>query len=644
MNVSANVSGNPPWSLLNVTNISNSSSPSNDESSFRSNGSQFQFVYNISSDSFACPNLSTCNNSLPPIVVDDADNSLWAVGVVFVILASFLSTLGILTQKRAHSISNKCLQLSVWSSGLSGMVAGAVLDLAAFGFAAQSLLAPLGGTTIVFNALLSPFFLGEKLFPTDLIATGIILLGCTFTVVFGDQAKQDFPVETLIEYYQRWDVVLYFLVVAFCLLATFSILYTWERPYRLYLKECEEHYPNNCDGKAHKVSDPSDVMWMGGRELKVTASSKIPQPSSDDESEMTISISATEVSINREAFSASLMQSPLLSTAPTRESKRARPDAFSHTPKIPAMEHREPTKCCIEPIAEVDKGQEMHVMTEEESVSSDTDAEGKGLLDFLPPERHMAHAFLYAALSGTVGAQSVLFGKTVAEFIKNPSSAFGSYELYIVLLLMIFTLILQLRFLNLGLCYHPALLVVPIYQTFWVVVSIMGGGIYFKEFQHFDAKSGIMFGVGVMIAIGGVHFLTYYRAKYEVGSHDSEDQSSSDSGGNIEDCESENKESAEKSGEQCDSGVEESVEVPEDECNQHSQSDQLEGSQQKRPHPTRVKKVGQKGNSSSQSTAGKRSGRSRAPGLEKVEEYMPSHTRFQNGAKQEDQEVFVVSL
>jgi len=57
------------------------------------------------------------------------------------------------------------------------MAIGAVLDLVAFGFAAQSLLAPLGGSTIVFNALLSPCFLKEKLFRTDIYATVIILLG-----------------------------------------------------------------------------------------------------------------------------------------------------------------------------------------------------------------------------------------------------------------------------------------------------------------------------------------------------------------------------------------------------------------------------------------------------------------------------------
>jgi len=149
------------------------------------------------------------------------------------------------------------------------------------------------------------------------------------------------------------------------------------------------------------------------------------------------------------------------------------------------------------------------------SADLDPDRPGRELLEFIPQQWHTLHAVLYAGMAGTVGAQSVLFGKTVAEFIKNAGDAFTSYQFYIVLLLMCFTLFLQLRFLNMGLCYHPALLIVPIYQTFWVIVSIFGGGVYFKEFQTFDAVGAAMFATGVLIALGGIFLLTTFRTKYE---------------------------------------------------------------------------------------------------------------------------------
>ena len=67
-----------------------------------------------------------------------------------------------------------------------------------------------------------------------------------------------------------------------------------------------------------------------------------------------------------------------------------------------------------------------------------------------------------------------------------------------------------------GLCYHDALLIVPIYQTFWVLVSIIGGGVYFKEIQTFTATSGPLFLVGVLIGLAGIYILTYYRSKQGV--------------------------------------------------------------------------------------------------------------------------------
>jgi len=123
----------------------------------------------------------------------------------------------------------------------------------------------------------------------------------------------------------------------------------------------------------------------------------------------------------------------------------------------------------------------------------------------------MVHAFLYAAVAGTVGAQSVLFGKTLAEFMKSPGDALTSIPLYLVLICMVCTLVMQLKFLNGGLVHHEALLVVPIYQTFWVMVSIIPGGVYFKEFMSFSAITGLLFGGGVAIALSGIYMLTYYR-------------------------------------------------------------------------------------------------------------------------------------
>ena len=45
------------------------------------------------------------------------------------------------------------------------------MDFVAFGFASASLIAPLGSVTLICNAVMSPYLLGEKITRADIIAT-----------------------------------------------------------------------------------------------------------------------------------------------------------------------------------------------------------------------------------------------------------------------------------------------------------------------------------------------------------------------------------------------------------------------------------------------------------------------------------------
>ena len=90
------------------------------------------------------------------------------------------------------------------------------------------------------------------------------------------------------------------------------------------------------------------------------------------------------------------------------------------------------------------------------------------------------HRLSYAALSGIVGAQSVLFAKTVAELFvasfAGEGVLFEFYGTYLVLLGMFSTISLQIYWLNCGLAKWDALYNVPIFQAFWTMCSVIGGG------------------------------------------------------------------------------------------------------------------------------------------------------------------------
>ncbi|RLN53781.1 hypothetical protein BBJ28_00005075 [Nothophytophthora sp. Chile5] len=117
------------------------------------------------------------------------------------------------------------------------------------------------------------------------------------------------------------------------------------------------------------------------------------------------------------------------------------------------------------------------------------------------------HPVSYPALSGIFGAQSVLFAKSVAELMKttiegdNQFVTFGAYAIAFSMFACVF---LQIHWLAHGLQHFDAVFVVPVFQCFFISVSIFGGGVYFKEFARMKPLALAMFSLGAAITLGGV--------------------------------------------------------------------------------------------------------------------------------------------
>ena len=123
------------------------------------------------------------------------------------------------------------------------------------------------------------------------------------------------------------------------------------------------------------------------------------------------------------------------------------------------------------------------------------------------------HRFVIAAISGTMGAQNVLFAKSVStlvvkSFQNGGRVLFGYWETYLLLAGLFSTIYFQLRWLNSGLKRFSALYVAPTFQAFWITVSVMGGLIVYKEFDDMLLWQKIVFPLGVILTILGVFYLT----------------------------------------------------------------------------------------------------------------------------------------
>ena len=125
--------------------------------------------------------------------------------------------------------------------------------------------------------------------------------------------------------------------------------------------------------------------------------------------------------------------------------------------------------------------------------------------------------FGYSFLSGLLGGQSIIFAKTVIELVKVTFfgkdqgiiyMCFASIDFYIYLLSMIAVLVAQTNVLNFGLKYFEAIKIVPVFITFYQIFGVIGGGLYYEEFNEFELKHWILFPVGCFISFCGIYILS----------------------------------------------------------------------------------------------------------------------------------------
>lgn len=135
-------------------------------------------------------------------------NPVWAVGVALEAAASF-----------AGCIGKQCLRYAALSQNNSFYVIGVVLvaiidpmfDLSAYTFAAQSIIAPCAGMVVVWNVLLAPLLLKEKLTRGRVIATSVVAVGTVGTGLFGSHVEIDYTLDDYLYLFWREAAIYYYI-------------------------------------------------------------------------------------------------------------------------------------------------------------------------------------------------------------------------------------------------------------------------------------------------------------------------------------------------------------------------------------------------------------------------------------------------
>jgi len=104
----------------------------------------------------------------------------------------------------------------------------------------------------------------------------------------------------------------------------------------------------------------------------------------------------------------------------------------------------------------------------------------------------------------------MLQAKCLSELLRMTAS--GSNQMlnpftYGVIFVYIIATVFWLFRMNEALQRYDGLFIIPVLQVFWLVFTIVSGGIYFQEFHHFSQTQMIGFISGVLVVFLGVYLL-----------------------------------------------------------------------------------------------------------------------------------------
>ncbi|EQC33386.1 hypothetical protein SDRG_08903 [Saprolegnia diclina VS20] len=156
-----------------------------------------------------------------------------------------------------------------------------------------------------------------------------------------------------------------------------------------------------------------------------------------------------------------------------------------------------------------------------------SDVEEKGLLKetkILTSQKHTLvidkHLPLYwAAISGTIGAQSVLLAKCVMELIfmsLEGDNQFRYIGTWILVAGMVASLLTQTHALNKATMAGDTMSTFPVFQAFWIGMSNISGIVFFQQAHSFTMAQWIMFPSALLLVMVGIVLV----AKHEkMGNH-----------------------------------------------------------------------------------------------------------------------------
>jgi multidrug transporter EmrE-like cation transporter len=392
------------------------------------------------------------------------------IGGAIAVVSSFLSIFGVNLQKYSHdreelrAVQRPYTMRPIWWVGMICVVAASLGDFLALGFAPQTLVASLGGgSTILGNCLMSHFWLKQSLYLTDIMGVAFVSLGVIVLTAASEEDEGHYQMDQIYGLMENATFILYALVIT-----TFVMT--------LYMRARRSKAPALRVASTDKEDAKVDDVQEKKREL---AAKKDQQKNAEE------SPALDEPETRTRGALMSPFPSPIFG------------DHLSLSPmgkRLPGEEddHLEEIELSSLKIGKYDESEiEKHTL----------------IIDPKLP-------LYWAAISGTIGGQSVLLAKCVVELISSTVSGdnqFQYFGTYVLCAGMALTLLTQTHTLNLATMSGDTMSSYPVFQGFWITMSNISGVVFFQQAHNFTRMQWIMFPTAICLVAVGIFLVSKHE-------------------------------------------------------------------------------------------------------------------------------------
>jgi uncharacterized membrane protein len=123
-------------------------------------------------------------------------------------------------------------------------------------------------------------------------------------------------------------------------------------------------------------------------------------------------------------------------------------------------------------------------------------------------------SILLCFIAGICSANALLFGKMIMELIRTTldgNNQFIHFGLYAYLAILVVFIVLQQHFYNTALKQADTSYIVPVFQSFFIVLSAVSSMFFLQEYNDFNISQWFMFPIGLLITIAGTVCLYHIR-------------------------------------------------------------------------------------------------------------------------------------